>query len=64
MTSTSSSAPEVRCGVRRRADVKAWLTHVVSEEGQQASAELAGSAPISDATRKKANAALEAISAQ
>lgn len=44
--------------------VKAWLTHVVSEEGQQASAETAGSAPISDATRKKATTAIEAISAK
>ncbi|WEV77281.1 phosphate ABC transporter substrate-binding protein PstS [Janibacter cremeus] len=44
--------------------VQAWLSYVVSEEGQQASAETAGSAPISDDTRAKANAAIEAISAQ
>lgn len=44
--------------------VKAWLSHVVSEEGQQASAEKAGSAPISDATREKAVAAIEAIAAK
>src|SRR5690606_23006291 len=31
--------------------VKAWLTYVASEEGQQAAASAAGSAPISDTLR-------------
>ena len=44
--------------------VKAWLTYITSEEGQQASADSAGSAPISEATREKATAAIEAISAE
>ena len=44
--------------------VKAWLGYVVSDEGQQASAEAAGSAPISDGTQKKAEAAIEAIAAK
>ncbi|NYF97960.1 phosphate ABC transporter substrate-binding protein PstS [Janibacter cremeus] len=44
--------------------VKAWLTHVTSDEGQQASAKTAGSAPISAATQEKATAAIEAISAK
>ena len=44
--------------------VKAWLTYITGEEGQQASADNAGSAPISEATREKATAAIEAISAE
>jgi len=42
--------------------VKAFFSHIVSEEGQQASAENAGSAPISDNLREKASAAIDAIS--
>lgn len=43
--------------------VKAFLSYVVSEEGQQAAAEAAGSAPISDDARSKHEAAIEAITA-
>lgn len=43
--------------------VKAFLGYVVSEEGQQAAADAAGSAPISDALREQAVAAVESISA-
>ena len=43
--------------------VKAFLSYVVSEEGQQAAAEAAGSAPISQDARTKAEAAIEAITA-
>lgn len=41
--------------------VKAWLSHIVSEDGQKAAAEAAGSAPISNDLRKKAEKAIEAI---
>lgn len=44
--------------------VKAWLTHVTSDEGQQASAKTAGSAPISPATQEEAMTAIEAITAK
>ncbi len=43
--------------------VKAFLSYVVSEEGQQAAAEAAGAAPISAEARTKAEAAIEAITA-
>lgn len=43
---------------------KAFGTYVVSEEGQQAAADAAGSAPISDATRDAALENINAISAQ
>lgn len=43
--------------------VKAFLTYIVSEDGQTASAEAAGSAPISDDARTKAQAAIDAITA-
>jgi phosphate transport system substrate-binding protein len=36
---------------------------VVSEDGQQAAAEAAGSAPISDALREQAQSAIDAITA-
>lgn len=44
--------------------VKAWLTHIVSEEGQKAANAKAKSAPIADADRKKAMKAIEAIEAK
>jgi phosphate transport system substrate-binding protein len=44
--------------------VKAFLTYVASEEGQQAAAEAAGSAPISEALRTQIMTSIEAISAQ
>lgn len=43
--------------------VKAFLSYVVSEEGQSAAAEAAGAAPISADARTKAEAAIEAITA-
>lgn len=43
--------------------VKSFLTYIVSEEGQAASAEAAGSAPISEDARTKAQAAIDTISA-
>ena len=43
--------------------VKAFLSYVVSEEGQAAAAESAGSAPISEDARAKALAAIETITA-
>lgn len=42
--------------------VKAWLTYIASEEGQQAAAKAAGSAPISAATRENAMKGINAIS--
>lgn len=44
--------------------VKAYLTYIVSEEGQQAAAENAGSAPLSAATADKATAIVEKIAAK
>lgn len=44
--------------------VKAYFQYIISEEGQQASAESAGSAPISDALRQQIQPAVDAISAQ
>jgi phosphate transport system substrate-binding protein len=41
--------------------VKDFMSYVVSEEGQQAAAEAAGSAPISDGLRDQAQAAIDAI---
>ncbi|WBB97553.1 MULTISPECIES: phosphate ABC transporter substrate-binding protein PstS [unclassified Solwaraspora] len=41
--------------------VKAFYSYVISEEGQQAAAENAGSAPISDELRSQAQSALDAI---
>ncbi|GAA3156616.1 phosphate ABC transporter substrate-binding protein PstS [Blastococcus jejuensis] len=43
--------------------VKAFMTYVVSEDGQQAAAEAAGSAPISDTLREQAQTAIDAITA-
>ena len=40
---------------------KAWLTYVVSEDGQQTAADAAGSAPISDTLRDKVTTSIEAI---
>ncbi|RCK69117.1 phosphate ABC transporter substrate-binding protein PstS [Desertihabitans brevis] len=44
--------------------VKAFGTYVVSEDGQAASAEAAGSAPLSPALSEEATAAIEAITVQ
>ncbi len=41
--------------------VKAWLTHITSEEGQQAAAKAAGSAPLSETGRSNAKTAIDAI---
>lgn len=41
--------------------VKAYLQYVASPEGQEAAAEAAGSAPISDSLREQVNAAIELI---
>jgi phosphate transport system substrate-binding protein len=43
--------------------VKAFMSYVISEEGQQAAADAAGSAPISDALRDQAQAAIDAVAA-
>jgi phosphate transport system substrate-binding protein len=43
--------------------VKAFLDYVISEEGQQAASEAAGSAPISDSLREQAQDAVDAITA-
>ncbi|GAA1352067.1 phosphate ABC transporter substrate-binding protein PstS [Falsarthrobacter nasiphocae] len=43
--------------------VKAWAKYVVSEEGQKAAADAAGSAPISSELSKKATAAIDTIKA-
>jgi phosphate transport system substrate-binding protein len=44
-------------------NVRAFMEYVVSEDGQQAAAENAGSAPISDTLREQATGVVEAISA-
>ena len=41
--------------------MKAFMGYVISEEGQQASAESAGSAPISDSLREQGQSAVDAI---
>ena len=41
--------------------VKTYLEYVASEEGQQAAADNAGSAPISDGLREKVLAAIDTI---
>jgi phosphate transport system substrate-binding protein len=41
--------------------VKAFMGYVISEEGQQAAAEAAGSAPISDTLRQEGQTAVDAI---
>ena len=43
--------------------VKAFMQYVISEEGQQAASETAGSAPISDSLREQAQGAVDAITA-
>ena len=43
------------------ANVKGFFSYIVSPEGQQAAADNAGSAPISDATRAEAQAAIDLI---
>jgi phosphate transport system substrate-binding protein len=44
-------------------NVKAFLEYVISEDGQQAAAENAGNAPISDSLRERAQGAVDAITA-
>ncbi|RBY91488.1 phosphate ABC transporter substrate-binding protein PstS [Blastococcus sp. TBT05-19] len=44
-------------------NVKAFMEYVISEDGQAAAEENAGSAPISDALREQAQGAVEAITA-
>ncbi|OUZ07500.1 phosphate ABC transporter substrate-binding protein PstS [Aeromicrobium sp. PE09-221] len=41
--------------------VKSWLTYVVSEDGQQAAADSAGSAPLTDDFREKVQTAIDTI---
>ncbi|MGY2128834.1 phosphate ABC transporter substrate-binding protein PstS [Blastococcus sp. SYSU DS0617] len=43
--------------------VKDFMSYVVSEDGQQAAADAAGSAPISDGLREQAQSAIDAITA-
>jgi phosphate transport system substrate-binding protein len=43
--------------------VKAFMGYVISEEGQTAAAEAAGSSPITDESRSRAHTAVEAITA-
>jgi phosphate transport system substrate-binding protein len=43
--------------------VKAFAEYVVSDAGQQAAAEAAGSSPLSEGLREQATAAVEAITA-
>ena len=43
------------------ANVKGFFEYIISPEGQQAAADNAGSAPISDATRADAQAAIDLI---
>ena len=43
--------------------VKAFMGYVISEEGQQAAADAAGSAPISDTLREQGQSAVDAITA-
>lgn len=44
--------------------VKGYLSYIVSDEGQQAAAESAGSAPLSDALQQEAEGIVEKISAK
>jgi len=44
--------------------VKGYLTYIVSQEGQQAGASAAGSAPLSSDTSDKATAILDKIAAK
>lgn len=44
--------------------VKSFLEYVASEEGQQAAADAAGSAPISDTLRERVNSAIDLIVAE
>ena len=56
---------EMACTTYDKADeaklVKAFYSFIISEEGQQASASAAGSAPIPDSLRKQISPAVEAI---
>jgi phosphate transport system substrate-binding protein len=54
----------VRYDEQEKADlVKDFMGYVISEEGQQAAADAAGSAPISDALREQAQGAIDAVTA-
>jgi phosphate transport system substrate-binding protein len=44
--------------------LKAFLGYVISTDGQQAAAQQAGSAPITDQLRQSAQTAVDAISAK
>jgi phosphate transport system substrate-binding protein len=44
--------------------VKGFLTYVISDEGQDAAAETAGSAPLSDSLQEEAQGLVDGISAQ
>jgi phosphate transport system substrate-binding protein len=44
--------------------VKAWASYVISVDGQNAAAQAAGSAPITDGLRAKAQAAIDTITAK
>jgi phosphate transport system substrate-binding protein len=44
--------------------VKAWASYVISADGQDAAAQAAGSAPITDALREKAQAAIDTITSK
>ncbi|MGY1732205.1 phosphate ABC transporter substrate-binding protein PstS [Geodermatophilus sp. SYSU D01045] len=44
-------------------NVKAFMSYVISEDGQQAAADNAGNAPISDTLREQAQTAVDAITA-
>ena len=44
-------------------NVKAFMSYVISEDGQQAAADNAGSAPISDTLRQEGQSAVDAITA-
>ncbi len=73
-TSTSGVYPivlvsyQISCSTydtQAKADlVKAFESYVISKEGQSAAADTAGSAPITDAIRQKAQAAIDTISAK
>ena len=43
--------------------VKGFASYVVSEDGQNAAAEAAGSAPITDSIREQAQAAIDQVAA-
>ena len=50
-----------RCSPAQGEAVKAYASYIVSEEGQKASAEAAGSAPLSEELSSEAQAAIDGI---